>query len=573
MKEAQEVAVKTGADPKLIFGDAYAKFVVAAKARREKAGEVETKIEQSPAPPEDLPSAADPLPASSEYCVGDFHTVLELLQVLRPNLTAHQWQVETLEHLSGYFGGVAGPLAKPTASKPLYYNVVAANGAGKDSYIIAPFAVWFAITKIRSRVIITSKTHDQLKHQTFNYIASFCKEFNTLVGEKVFDITEFNINCLKTGSQIRCFVTNEAGNAEGYHPFPDVPDAEMAIIINEAKSIDDSLWTGFARFTGYNYWIEISSPGPRSGHFFRTSTSTRAIFPPDIPQLGKRFVRKVTAFDCPNIAAAHITEQIADNGESSAFVQSSIFANFTDIDESNLIKTEAYDRCVAAKPAKSGNDIGIGLDLAAGGDENSSIIRMGNRVLTSKFFRQKNTEVTADALHEFLLPYFDADYTFRADAGGVGVAIIYNLEARGWRIQHTHNQSPAFDRARYLNLGAELWDHMKKLIDRCQIILPPIEKLREQITGRNIRGLYSTQGKLALESKPEARASGRPSPDRADAFVLCFSSYRHEQAALVIDERRLVTAQELLVMYRNGLPNMEPVVKPKYQIHTIQLGQ
>ncbi len=186
------------------------------------------------------------------------------------------------------------------------------------------------------------------------------------------------------------------------------------------------------------------------------------------------------------------------------------------------------------------------------------------------FFRQKNTDVTAQLLIHFLEPYFDNRHyvTFRADGGGVGAAIIDQIEKVGWQIQRTHNQSPAFNKTKFLNLGAELWHHMKRLIEKCVIQLPPIDKLRLQLTSRNMRGLDSTQGKFALESKPEARAAGRPSPDRADAFVLCFSSYHPSVETPIINEAKLATAQDLLDMYYRGWPDMEKVAQQPEKVGT-----
>jgi hypothetical protein len=47
-------------------------------------------------------------------------------------------------------------------------------------------------------------------------------------------------------------------------------------------------------------------------------------------------------------------------------------------------------------------------------------------------------------------------------------------------------------------------------------------KLREQLTSRHYKKSNSG-GRIFLEPKPDAKADGRPSPDRADALVLSYT--------------------------------------------------
>ena len=515
-----------------------------------------------PPPSPALPSTPDPAPQTekAKYEPLLFDTPQDLLQFIRPHISYHPWQVDTSNQLAGYFQ-VGLPKQRPTDKQPLLYNLVAANGSGKDSYVIAPFAVWFIVTKIKSRCIITSSSHDQLKNQTFKYISELCRDLNELMGEKLFDIVEFKITCLKTGAEIKMFVTDEAGKAEGYHPDPTYPDAEMAIIVNEAKSIPEELWTAFLRFTGYNYWIEISSPGSAFGHFYKASTSPNTIRHPEPPQLGRRFVRFITAYECPNISQAHIAEVIHEHGEDSMLVKSMIKAEFSDLDSTNLIKTEIYDECVKRPPAHIKTGIGIGLDLAAGGDEITCYVRHGNKIIDSWFFRQRNTTLSVAALDEFLSPYKSDSYVFNADNGGLGHPMIDSLQALGWRINRCNNQSPPADPKFFGNLGAQMYWHIKRLLERREIIPGDDAKTREQLTTRNTKGSESAQGKITLESKKEARAKGRPSPDRADAFVLCFFSYKRTANDSPLDTKpvgKIVNVGELARMLSRGLVSYEP---------------
>jgi hypothetical protein len=440
-------------------------------------------------------------------------------------------------------------------------SVVAVNGAGKDSYIIAPLATWFMITKIRSLTVITSASYNQLKTQTYPYIVSLCEALEELLGEKLFEIVEFHIKCLKTGSEVKMFVTDDQGRAEGYHPFPDWPDAEMLVIINEAKSIKDPLWTGFARYTGYNYWLEISSSGLTQGRFYRrASKADRSHI-----TLGRPYVRFITADECPYISKAHLESVIDDFGATSIVANSMISSTFIDGDEDETIIKQSDLDILKITNVKYVNGIyGIGLDLAAGGDETTCYVRQGNRIIDKLCFRETNTDKAIGRILHFLEPYKHHQYSFNADNGGIGNPIITRLTGEGWKITRRNNQSAAKLKKWYGNLGAEMWGHLKILIQQRAIIIPfDDSKLIMQIGSRRT-GPPTPTGKVTLQSKKEARNDGRPSPDRADALCLCFYSDDPAKAKRDDDgeyKANWVTEAELVNLYARGLPSLDAPVR------------
>lgn len=483
-----------------------------------------------------------------------------LLQILMPELKLYKWQFETLMQVAGYL--TIGNWNKKTA---IDYNnafkliLAAANGSGKDMIVIAGFAVWFALVGARNRVIITSSSFEQTKYQTEVHIKELATRANSKFGP-LFKYTQFHYVCPDLGSEIKLFATDEAKRAEGYHPYG---DGSMAIIINEAKSVTEDIFDALSRCTGYSHWLEISSPGPRSGHMFAAACVAQQYPGPAIAN--QYYYRRVTAYECPHIPLSHIEAMKIAKGEQSPWFKSSILAEFSDLDSPVVISEESWNKCALNPPKEIGNDIGIGLDLAGGGDEDACFVRRGNKVIHKFFFRQSDTEIAAAIIDTQLDPWRKIDYVFRADNGGIGQAIIDKLRTKGWRVIRTNNQSPASNKLEFLNLGAQMWFWLKRLIERVDIILPvDVDKLKLQATTRNFRGLESTQGKLALESKQEARIAGRPSPDRADALVLCFYSYR---PGYVVESKEkpkhLITAEELVKLAARGLLRRNDQSTPK----------
>lgn len=455
-----------------------------------------------------------------------FDNPVQMLLVIDPEASLHKWQFETLMMLAGYITpGNYRDKVKITDSSPLRLAMAAANGSGKDRFILAGFNTWFALSAVQNFAVITSSSFDQVKYQTEPHIRKLADSVNAKFG-RTFYSTQFHHIIKRYGSQIKLFATNDAGRAEGFHPYG---KGAMALNVNEAKSLDPDIFAAMERCSGYSHWIEISSPAGCSGHFY-DSAKLATRYPSPL-RLNEFYFRKITQYDCPHIPQAHIDNLEKRYGRDSALFKSSVLAEFSDAETDNLIKAESIDICINATIPLVGEDIGIGLDLAAGGDENGCFVRKGNKIIHKFFFVQKDTTLTADLIDTQLTTWKSQPYMFNADDGGVGHAIIDMLRKKGWIIQRRNNQSAPHNRREFSNLGAQMWYHVKRLIELKQIHIPhEIPKLVYQLSNRYHLGLDQTQGKIALEPKSIARAKGHASPDRADAFVLCFYGYNPNAA-------------------------------------------
>jgi phage terminase large subunit len=427
-------------------------------------------------------------------------------------VTQHPWQIDIAEEMAA---------AKPTAAKPYKLCLCAANGSGKDKYVIAPFVIWFALTKIQSRCIITSASGNQLSSQTEAYIRDLAELVNKHHGEQIFRIRQRYIKCNLSGSEIRLFATDEAGKAEGYHPI--TPVSEMALIMNEAKSILELIFTAIKRCTGFNYWIEVSTPGEPSGHFHRSFTN---------PKLGFR-TRRVTSYDCPHISEEERQSDIIELGEHSFAYRSKHLALFTSLGGQIIITPELLEKN-ALSPCSWRFKLWqkrVGIDIAAGGDETVCYITHGNKVIAKFTCREADTVLQAQMIAEFLTGQgIPKDHPFIfADDGHVGHSVIDMLDTlHGFKtINRIHNQSRALNHNLFGNRGAENWYRVRRLFEENLLVPPDDELTIKQLTTRYFK--QQNGAKPVLESKKDAKAHGRPSPDRADAYILCFSDLSIEE--------------------------------------------
>lgn len=460
----------------------------------------------------------------------EFPSPLHLLRVIAPERIPHPWQAQELLRLGGYLDPFdLTKKVEPDPENPLLYGLPAANGSGKDEYIFAGFAVWFALRGLKNRVIGTSFDSKQITDQTEPNIRELCNRVNACFGSKWFRSVQGHHVCLETGSEIILFATDDPGRAEGYHPWS---GGKMALMINEAKNVPEPIWDAINRCTGYSYMLAISSPAGKSGTFY--TNSLRGVRYPAPCKLNQWFYRHISAYECPHIPRAHIQNQIETKPKE--WVDSSINAEFSSVGDTLIITHEFLVDLAHNLPAPAGDDIGIGLDTAGKVDENSCYVRKGNRLIHSFHFHQSDTTITADLIDQQLAPWKHLQYKFNADDGGISKAISDTLVKKGWRITRRNNQSPAGNKREFLNLGIESWWKVRTLIIRKEIRLDILNPdttvkhdqaiLHRQLTSRRYDGEESAQGKLKIEPKPIHKQRMRESPDRADALILCFYSYR-----------------------------------------------
>lgn len=446
--------------------------------------------------------------------------------LLYPDIELYPWQREELLRISGYPAGTTKSAEHPRRhhfhTDPYQAIYPCANGSGKDKVLIATAAIGLPLLYRNTSVVITSASYGQLKNQTQRYINDAIKRLNANTGVAVFESVEFYHRCEERGAHINLFVTDEAGRAEGWHPL--TPDGLLVMILNEVKSINEDMLEAADRCHGWSHWLEVSSPGPRRGAFYRNWKNS--VKYPNLPEPGRYFGRRVTADDCPHISEVEKSRIINKHTQLGFITQTSLYANFAEEETEVAVPLTFVENCESVKPTNDTDPVyGIGLDCAAGNDETALLVRKGNKVVDQLFFYDADTRRAVNRIHVHLLPYQTQDYIFNYDDGGLGRTFGDQLTNLGWTMRKRANQSAAFRTEEFLNLGAEMWYHVRELFERRQILVPPDMKLLHQLTTRPAK-FSGNQGKKVMVSKTLLRGEGFESPDRADAFILAFFSYR-----------------------------------------------
>lgn len=463
----------------------------------------------------------------------DIANPVELLFILdeaiaRGDVKLHPWQIQFMIDFANQMN---------TKDAPFQAEVQAANGSGKDKYIVAPCVVWLCMRYKWARGVATNGSGVQLDNQTETYIRMLCERANTIFGKNTWKCNYRYYECLETNSPIVLFATDEPTKAEGYHPL--VAGAKLAIFASEAKAIPDDIFTALKRCTGVTHRIDVSTPGLPVGFFFNSCMSAvpRSQLT-DIKEVDSatKLLYKVTYKDCSHITEAEVASFVADfpDGWNNAVVKSALLAEFGTTDEMVVIPTgfifgnkKLNDTIVWIKEK---HNI-AGLDLSDGGAESVLTIRNGNKRIKTIAFRFDNTEDTVAFLEERFREWellHEEAFIF-GDCCGIGKPILDRLKRKGWiNIKYVDSRSNAAQPRVYTNRGTELFFNIRKLLE-CQAIILDLNKnpdklLESQLTSRFYK--ITADNKHALLSKLEQRSRGFLSPDRADSLNLCFWNYK-----------------------------------------------
>lgn len=450
----------------------------------------------------------------------------EMFMAIVDDIAPYKWQIDELCRLCGYTnptydsnGKILGPKTPPTQDAPLQYILAAANGSGKDQVIIAAFTVWYACTAKRSRVVITSASTKQIRTQTDPYIRLLFSYLNKFLGRVYVRSVQGYHAIPEIGSRVELHVTDEEGKSEGAHPDP---GGRMAVIINEAKEVKPGIYRGLSRCSGYDTWIEVSSPGAPAGNFYENYVESDK-YPAPL-RLGHYYSRRISGYDCPNLKEHQRLNclRMGGGGDTNPYYESSWLAQFSTINEDLII--HPYMVLASATAPTIFGKKKFGLDIGATGDPTDLYLICGNQVEYHFEFNEGDLFLQTEKLFKYFVDcnYLEAEGF--GDHNGLGMGVVDGLRHKGIKITGVFNQESALDYNRYVNLGTEMYFNVRDLVLAKLLPIPVNDRtLHDELTNRYF--FEKGNGKKAIEPKKvyKKRHDGR-SPNRADAYCLAFLS-------------------------------------------------
>lgn len=384
--------------------------------------------------------------------------------------------------------------------KRVNITVVGPNGCGKDTRIIPIAAYYWLSVHKKGRVVITSASDTQISQQTIPALNEYWHRFGWQPPVNSPRYTLHNDG----GGELIAFVTNESGRIEGFHEHEGSP---LLLIINEAKTIKDSMFTGLDRCTPTAV-LQLSSPGLKEGRFYETHAS--------IPG----WVRvKMGLDDCPWIPESKRQDVIDKWGKDHPVTRSILFGEFMSQGEDDLfcLLPEEYDFCIEAPPTHiPGFEYGF-FDFADGRAENVFARRNGNKYWIEDAWRDTNEDAVVG--RAILLLNKSGLSAQQVSADAAAKSILDKVAMAGWGINRINFGSPVKDQP-YKSWSVMAWIEFCNKVKRREVILPKDDILRKQLTSR--RKLFTPDGRMALMDKHKMKTElGLESPDRGDAIIGC----------------------------------------------------
>lgn len=382
-------------------------------------------------------------------------------------------------------------------------SLVAANGSGKTSDVIAVLILWFLSEFPRGQVVVTSGSFRQIEKQLWPALRVYSNRFPK------WTFLQTEIKTPEGGFAIG-FSTDDPGRAEGFHPRTSSAVDPVMIICDEAKTVPDAVFQAFDRCTR-RFQLWASSPGAPMGQFYESHHARADEF----------YAIKVTSEMCPHIPAEKRERDARTYGEDHPVYRSMHLAEFTEDTDRLVIDAPRLRAALDGQPSANHNGEAVAFcDFAAGGDENVLAVRRGNHASIIKSWRDKDT---MQAVREFSSLFHAQRLTASqiwGDADGLGTVMIDALAEAGWRINRFHGGQTAEDADSYANRIGECWHVGAREIERGRIHLGQLSaEAFKQITTR--KSEWSSNGKLRVQDKETMRKNGIHSPDLADALLGC----------------------------------------------------
>ena len=410
------------------------------------------------------------------------------------------------------------------------------NESGKTSLIVPALAMSFASAFPGSKVVITSASQRQIDKQLWDSLE------NLIANKPGYSKAGNTIRCPSheglPASQVIAFATSSGDLFEGYHNklYGDDQNrtrySPLMVIIDEAKSVDESIWTAVERCNPVVQLV-ISTTGEDNGPFFNACMNSSGLWITEWEWRGETYPFRIPWTMCPHLLRGHTHKRkaamIADEGQDSPRVASILMAEFFRGGTQMVFNEYDLQRVLHAQSGQIstyGTERRAACDFAAGGDELVFCVRDGNRVhpmvgwnVTTK---TPPTEIAGTFVQLFkkwdLMPE-----QISADNGGIGALIINEIEKMGYEgiFRYNANGKPR-DKKQFVNQYAEDMWTVRTMVHEGQLSLDRDEVLYEQCRLRRFSIRNSDDNAIRLEPKKESKIQrGESSPDRLDALLMC----------------------------------------------------
>jgi phage terminase large subunit len=190
-------------------------------------------------------------------------------------------------------------------------------------------------------------------------------------------------------------------------------------------------------------------------------------------------------------------------------------------DNENVVVPRSKFLSAVNRDIEDDGGIVVGADIARFGmDKTVFYKRQGLKIVDSMILVKKDTQTVAKHLFDFA-----EGGRIMVDDSGLGGGVTDRLKEMGENVVPINFGARAKNKKKYPDIISEMWFNLKDMIET--ISLPDDPELTAEITNRYFK--YTPDERRKVESKEEyKKRTGRRSPDKADALILCFYTRTRE---------------------------------------------
>jgi len=391
--------------------------------------------------------------------------------------------------------------------------VKSGQGPGKTA-VSNIIALWRVLQFVDSMCILTAPTMRQARKVWLAEFRRMMRRAHPIL-QKMIKVTKSDVRL--GGSDhpewgVQLATASKAENFQGTH------EKRLTFIVDEASGVDRDLISAIkgTLTNDDSLLIMIGNPNTRDCAFF---------------DCFNRFVKEWHTFtmnseESPIVNKDNIRKILEEFGYDSDVYRVRVLGEFPYMDPNCVMSSEDLWRCTKTDPYQAVRmamgEFRFGIDLARFGDAESMIYRRsGLAVVEHKMFVKTDPNDVIDYAFgmQRRTDWDNKDCTYVVDAGGMGQGVMRNFYKTCRNIMEFHTGGTSFDK-QYANKMTEAFFHVRDLALQGKMYLPEDYKLIQQLSSRFY--FINKKGKIILESKEEYVKRGYESPDRADAFAMCF---------------------------------------------------
>lgn len=425
-----------------------------------------------------------------------------------------KWACELLDELGQEIRKHAFDINNPAPVPPVRFSRVSGHGIGKSA-MVAWLVNFIMSTRPHSHGTVTATTIPQLETKTWAQIAQWTRlsktghwfNVNTGKGAMKMSHREFPNSwfCAAQSSQ-----KENAISFQGQH----APIATSFYIVDEASGVPDVIFeTAEGGLSDGEPMIFLFGNGNKNSGYFHST------------QVGDKQARwNSKSIDSREVQITNktlIAEQIADYGVDSDFIKVRVRGMFPAQSALQYFRTEDIDaamgRHLRLEQYMNSPKI-LTLDNAWEGDDDGVIgLRQGLKFEVLRVFSKNDNDIEVANMLANLEDETHADAVF-LDAGyGTGVYSYGKTNQRDWQMVWFGGKSPD---PGCLNLRAYMLQQVRNWLKQGGSF--PLDK-KMHAEFESMQTVGRADGVLQFESKKDAKADGRPSPNKLDALGLSFA--------------------------------------------------